>query len=231
MQQCRCLPEAERLNIIENTIHDTHPLVSAAAIELLFEGDSAPCRDIASWILENRAAPHAQQAALELLLKQEPAAGVWKAIAVAKAQDALALANAMHSLEQVSSSVQATPAAMDLVSYILGERHAQSIDLALTATEQIEDPVTIGVVRAGLKTGDSQHIANACEVLRYIEDKDLLDLLGRVLDDVGNNNKDAAAAVSFADASAVLQWCSKRADPWLAECAQHALATSLRVSG
>ncbi|MGD8999268.1 MAG: hypothetical protein PVF75_02550 [Granulosicoccaceae bacterium] len=226
MKQCRCLPEADRALIIEKAIHDNHPLVSATAIELLFSGGTAPCDDVASWISENRASPRAQQAAMTLLLGQEPAAAVWKHIAVTKAQDAHAIARAIHSLKQDTTTMHRVRAAMELVIYALHERHEQSVDLALTATEQIEDPYTIGVVRAGLKTGDSQHIANACEVLRYIEDKDLLDLLGSVLDDVADNTSaTSAGTVTFEDARDALQWCRRRADPWLAECAGHALQT------
>ncbi len=224
MQYCRCLPETDRAGLIEKAIHDTHPLVSGVAIESLFSDSSVFCEDVAAWICNHKASPRAQRAALPLLLKRQAKGAVWKRIALSKAQDAHVIADAARVLKLADPGEKDTSAALKVIQHVLNEHLEQSVDLALTAMEQLEDPLAIAAVRAGLESKDGLHIANACEVLRYIADKELMKLLSGILDDVDEKKKlKVTDKVEFLGVRDVLNWCAQRADPWLSECATHAL--------
>lgn len=224
LQYCRCLPETDRVGLIERAIHDAHPLVRGVALESLFSDSIMFCEDVAAWISNNRASPRAQQAAVPLLLERQAKGMVWKRIALSKAQDAHEIAYAARVLKSAKPGTLNEPAALKLVRHVLHERIEQSIDLALTAMEQFEDPLTIAVVRAGLESKDDLHYANACEVLRYITDKKLMALLSGILDDAYENPKSILMEkVELLGIEDALNWCAQRTDPWLSECATHAL--------
>lgn len=201
---------------------DDHPLVRQAAVELLRRLEHADEHKLESWLLENRASPRTQRTMLEALRGGQPKADVWKEIAYSKAYDAQLLAKVAAVLQGGKDAP--LDSHVELVGYILKERLDQTIELALLAMEKFEDPLTIGVVRAGLGSGDRRHIANACEVLRNLKDTKLANILGDILDEfAGHEETLVGEAGELSNAHDALTWCSHRRDPWLSQCAQRAL--------
>jgi hypothetical protein len=75
----------------------------------------------------------------------------------------------------------------------------------------------IEVIRAGLKSRDKRHFANACELLSMISHGKLTSSLLQVFEDVGDR-KSLNKEESFQSVGDILQWIIEGTDPWLKEC-------------
>ena len=107
-----------------------------------------------------------------------------------------------------------------VLRYALEERTHDLIDLALLALQSSTHDSDIEVIRAGLKSRDKRHFANACELLSMISHGKLTSLLLQVFEDVGDrkslNKEDNLQSVGD-----VLEWIEEGTDPWLNECVSY----------
>ena len=172
------------------------------------------------WLaVENRGSPRAQQTLLAALLEQglpnEALARVFRQ----KSEDAVCLYRALASLGQPT----AAGAGLTLVGLTLAERVPQVLDLALQALQSLEDPIAVATIRAGVKSRNPGHVANACEALRNMEGRPETRTLSRLVEAVHRRGSFVSNGELFPNVRAVLEWCHDREDAWLRMCADHAM--------
>jgi hypothetical protein len=80
----------------------------------------------------------------------------------------------------------------------------------------LENPLDIATIRAGLASVDRRFRGQAAEALRGLGNRALAERLGRLLD--GATGRSAA----FAGTREAMAWLDKSADAWLVECARNA---------
>ncbi len=207
-----------RHTMAEAALEDDHPDVRAAAAQFRFLSGDDTRREAFEWIMQSRISPRAQESILRCVIDRCDSPSLLESIVRTRIDDARQLLLVQRQLHD-QHATGAHRAALELVGLILQERHDQLIQLALLALEHLENPVTVATIRAGLLSGDRAHIANACEALRYINNRPLGALLGDLLE----TPEHEMAAVPADTLRSILTWCSKRADPWLRSASLHAL--------
>jgi hypothetical protein len=90
------------------------------------------------------------------------------------------------------------------------------------AMEPLYEPGVLGIIRGGLLSGDSRHIANACEVLGNLDGKQVIKTLSKILENAAGHDacRDGATFRNLDDA---LHWCSSHGNDWLKTCGMQAL--------
>ena len=209
----RALPRESRRSRCFEALEDGHPRVREAALGLLLGGDAAEIDEMVAWLSGNRGSPRAQQAALDALSERQPPREVLARLADAKVQDAEIYAAIAAQLARERPD---PPDAEKLLRIVLGERRAQMIDLALAAMGNLENPLDVATIRAGLASADRRFRGQAAEALRGLGNRALAERLGRLLDGA------TGPAAAFAGTREAMAWLDKSADAWLAECARHA---------
>ncbi len=211
----RMLPDAECRRLCLAALEDAHPLVREAALALLLEGDGSPGEGLADWLAGNHGSPRAQRAALEALSRHHAARPVFERLAESKAGDAECYAEISALLAR---TLTADTDAAKLLRMVLEERRAQMIDLTLAAMENLENPLDVATIRAGLASPDRRFRAQAAEALRGLGNRSLAARLGRLLEGT------AGSGFRFAGPHAAFAWLREHADAWVGECTRQAAA-------
>jgi hypothetical protein len=172
------------------------------------------------WISSNRGSPRAQQSLLKSLLESTLPASVFENIARIKSEEARVLQQALCMLGEDSARDPDT--AHTWLRHVLKEHLDQTIELALMAMEPLYDPGVLGIIRGGFLSGDSRHVANACEVLGNLDRKHVVRSLNEILENAACNDacKDGSTFQSLDDA---LYWCANHESDWLKSCGVQAL--------
>jgi len=211
------------LEVTESTmldmLEDNHPGVRQHVLKVIKVVCEDPAGLLLRWILDNGGTPRAQQTALDGLGSILSDVSIYERIAESKIQDAMKCIDARKMLD--SENVSPSDA-FDLLITVLTERISQFIDLSLAALEQVEDRTTIHIIRAGLNSGDSRQIANACEAMRHIKKQELAKKLVYIYEgDISERKKHRR----FGSNSDVIQWCRSKLDPWVRTVAKEILLT------
>jgi len=220
------LPARERDRLFLAALGDPHPAVRAAAVRALDQDDAPFIRSLLERLIENTLPPRAQAAALCFIARRRPVRTDLTRIAEAKAREAFVLAHAILVLQRQTRTDGSHDMPAALLDIVLRERLEQTIDLALTATKQLQNRVDIAIIRAAFHSGDRRHIAQAVEALRYLEDRKLAALFGVILGDppsaIARRPPGDEIFVSRRD---VLAWCRRHPAAWIRACAARALGT------
>ena len=208
---------------IANALEDRHPAVRDDAINKFKDDD--PRKLFISWIKDqNIGSPRTQSSILAKLQETGAPNNVMEEVALSKAQDARSISEVLKLLRSHPDTVNI--GAMELMIFALQERQEQFIDLTLQAMKSIEDPVTIKIIQAGIKSRDKRISSQAQEALRNLDNQRLAYLLTDIMDSFTNKNTTKQTNVEIAnDVRSALHWCSNRNDSWLKFCAAEALAT------
>jgi HEAT repeat protein len=214
----------ERETRIARALGDGHPRVREAALRSLQKVTDDFVETAAQWITGNRGNPRAQGTLLGALQAMNLPATRYETIAARKIDEAGRLQAAVAVLEQTPVGTGDSPA-LELVRHTLRERMDQILLLALQALEPLHEPGLIGIIRAGFSSGDSRHVANACEVLVNLGDRKVAGRLHDILEKSISSQTDKTATAEFETVNEVLNWCRQQKDDWLQQCADTALTT------
>ena len=220
-----CLVKLEvvkRTALAINMLEDIHPEVRLAASKILFDED-ADVTAMADWVINNNGSPRCHEVMMRRILMMNPTRHIIENLAHHYASDAISLLDAHKEISKLAKSTANMKSSMKILDYALEERAREIVDLALTAAGEIEDPYTIGAIRAGIKSKERRHWANSCEAVRYIQDKKLASSLTIVLEKLGEelNVHEKKKQTRFAGLNSIVHWLGKRNDPWLQQCIQH----------
>jgi hypothetical protein len=80
----------------------------------------------------------------------------------------------------------------------------------------------IGIIRAGIGSGDIRHIANAREALENLDDREPVAGLAEILRQSVNDEYTRDGS-EFRDPADVIDWCAGHPDEWLRACGSRAL--------
>jgi hypothetical protein len=207
-------------SLILQAIGDGHMRVREAGIDMLktVSKDYTACA--LDWISGNRPSLRAQQALLTSLMDTHLPRSVFEEIARSKSGGILLLQDALAMLENAGDSTGNT--ARSLLQYTLKEQLEQTIELVLLALESLYDRETIRIIHAGFSSGDSRHIANACEVLGNLDKGTMIGNLSDALQRAAGGNFGQKGRF-FACVDDVLHWCADHANSWLSQCGKQAL--------
>ena len=226
----RVLGPEKRNELCLRALEDRHPAVRDAALALLEEamGTERATEILAQWIVENRGFPRAQEAALAAMARFPAPRDIFERIAESKVRDAASIASALRVLKREHAVRERDSSARALLEIALEERLKQVIDLSLTAIGRLEDPAAVATVRAGLRSPDRRHFADACQAMSNFGCKTLATQLVALLDEVeGDQQKSKSGVAAFSDGQEVLAWGSRHSDSWLRECASWGAAVPM----
>jgi len=208
--------------LLHMAIEDSNTLVRLEAARMHSEMAGDDAKDIfAMWLTtEANGSPLAQGAYIDLLHEISSNSTQFEQIALVKAELAQHFFIGYQILERQGGT---EAAAYQLVKHILRERVKQYIELAVHAIQGYERDEDTRVLSTCIKSRDTRHIANACEVLRNFKHRRLGEMLSDLVDQKPVKfNK--LRNPRFADtATSVLSWCKSLPDPWLSLCAKEAL--------
>ena len=214
----RLLPPAERERMCVFALQDAHPEVVSAAMRVIGENHDALPQRVFEWLESSRAAPRRQQMAIACLAHESIPHPLLEDFATRKLADAALMAAA----QRILAGEPDDGAAATLFKIVIGERMAQTIDLALMAMESMSDTGALKVVHAALKSRDSRQVARAREALSYVTHRALATQLEKLLSPEASDA--APDAANLTDRAGILAWCRRHADDWLLNCAEQALA-------
>jgi predicted Fe-Mo cluster-binding NifX family protein len=207
-------------SLILQAIGDGHMRVREAGIDMLKTVSKNYTACALDWISGNRPSLRAQQALLTSLMDTHLPRSVFEEIARSKSGGILLLQDALAMLENAGDSTGNT--ARSLLQYTLKEQLEQTIELVLLALESLYDRETIRIIHAGFSSGDSRHIANACEVLGNLDKGTMIGNLSDALQRAAGGNFGQKGRF-FACVDDVLHWCADHANSWLSQCGKQAL--------
>jgi hypothetical protein len=211
---------AERDELLLQAIGDGHIRVRNAGIHSL-KAVADVYEDLAlDWISTNRGSLRAQQSLLGSLLESTLPASIFEDLARTKSEEARVLQQALCMLEDNPAGGPDT--ARTLLRHALQEHLDQTIELALMAMEPLYEPGIIGIIRGGFLSGDSRHVANACEVLSTLDKASVASSMNTILQNAACNDfsRDGETFQSLDD---VLNWCATNRDDWLKSCGIRAM--------
>jgi len=220
------LSDKNRDRLIARALGDGHPRVRTAALESLQKVTDDFLETAVSWITSNRGNPRAQGALLDALRDLHVPTSRYEHIATRKIDEAERLQGAVNVLENAPTQHEST--ALQLVRHTLRERMEQTLLLALQALEPLYKPGIISTIRAGFSSGDSRHVANACEVLVNLGNRAVAGRLHDILLQSISRQAGVQSDSEFSTVNDVLNWCRQQKDDWLQHCADSALATLAR---
>ena len=172
-----------------------------------------------TWIKGNAASLRAQQALLTSILNEPLPKSVFADIARSKSGEILLLQDAHATFERENRSTGNT--ARSLLQHTLKEQLDQTIELVLLALEPLYNSETIRIVHAGFSSGDSRHIANACEVLENLGKDPMISNLSDALQRSAGGHFEPGGQ-DFTSIDDVLNWCAEHGNSWLNECGKQA---------
>lgn len=201
---------------IEPFLEDPHPEVRVLAAKLLGELALYDERRMTGRISgEASGSPRAQSAVLETLLSGNPSQITMLELAIAKVEDVQRFNEAVRIISQAADDRGNT--AMKVLAIVLDEHLHASIDLTLQALQGNEDASDINAIRMGMKSHEAQFRATACEAIQGLGNKQI----GRILTTIIESPEHIKSRY-FSNVEQVLEWCKKKNDPWLSECASAA---------
>jgi AAA family ATP:ADP antiporter len=212
--------EPGRSKLLLLAIGDGHIRVREAGIAILKSTSEKYTDRALTSITGNEASLRAQQTLLTSILNEPLPKSVFADIACSKSGGILLLQNAHATLEREDGSTGNT--ARSLLQHTLKEQLDQTIELVLLALEPLYNKETIRIVHAGFSSGDSRHIANACEVLGNLGKDTMINNLSDALQKSAGGNFEQDCQ-SFTSVDEVLQWCAGHGNSWLNECGKQAL--------
>ncbi|MCW8964841.1 MAG: MFS transporter [Gammaproteobacteria bacterium] len=202
------------LKAIEQALEDAHPEVRELAAELLNKLEADENTQFRSArLVEMGGSPRAQSAVMKSLVTSGSSKRYLSNMAMAKVEEVKQLNEALQVIRQVES--QSAQSALSVLSIVLEERLKATIDLALQALQGSEDADVIQAIRMGMQSHEVQYQATACEALQGLTNKDI----GRALTEI-IEAPDSSKGSCFSGVEQVIDWCRKRNDPWLHQCAQ-----------
>ena len=200
-------------------LNDANERVRVAAIRTIFQREENSIELLTGWLTDkSKGSFRAQKAMIEILHENHvPAGGMAKVILWKTRQ----LEEIQEALDFVSKTQTADDAGLNVLWYTLVEKRDQLIDLLLSALRSFETPDVIAAVRYGINSKDSRYLAQACEVLRNMKNKQLASILGDILENLDWRNWYCKLqhVGDFTSLEKTLLWCQAQSDPWLAECA------------
>jgi hypothetical protein len=219
----KCLhtvPGTQREVLLLQAIGDGHKRVREAGLEVLRTAVD-DCENLAlAWISGNRGSLRAQQTLLHMLLESALPKSTFEKIARNKLDEARRLQNALHFLQGERSVDETTSHAV--LRYSLKEQLDQYLELVLLALEPLYETGLIGIIRAGIGSGDIRHIANAREALENLDDREPVAGLAEILRQSVNDEYTRDGS-EFRDPADVIDWCAGHPDEWLRACGSRAL--------
>ncbi len=209
------LPFDEREKLLLRAIEDQYPAVRKEAVESMAIQYSDPQQWLVNQLIERQfGSPRARDAMINSLIEYGVSAEQMFSVSLAMAEDALQMHKAAKLLEKEDSNLMP---GLIVLHHAIEERKHDLIDLALLALQSSSHDSDIEVIRAGLKSRDKRHFANACELLSMISQGKLTSSLLQVFEDVGEK-KSLNKEESFQSVGDILQWIIEGTDPWLKEC-------------
>jgi hypothetical protein len=196
-----------------------HSDVRLSAVNVLFDGNEDNDA-LVDWIIENKGSPRAQETLLQYILSKNPPRRIVEKLTHHLTDEAISLLDAHSDLNREKVKLSNPIPAVEILDFALEERSRELIDLSLIAAGKIEDPYTIGTIRAGIKSNENQHWAKSCEAVRYIQDTKIASSLTVVLEKLGDR-KDKLIKNQQSQHSgmhSLLKWLGERGDPWLNQC-------------
>jgi hypothetical protein len=145
---------------------------------------------------------------------------VFAGIARNKSEEILLLQEALALLNHANGNT-----ARSLLQHTLKEQLDRTIELVLLALESLYNKETIRIIHAGFSSGDSRHIANACEVLGNLDKNAMISNLNDALQASAGGDFEQQNQ-RFTSVDEVLQWCADHANDWLSQCGRQALFSS-----
>jgi len=218
---CLHLADAgQRDELLLQAIGDGHIRVRTAGINTL-KAVADAYEDLAlKWITDNRGSPRAQQSLLRSLLESTLPASAFEELARTKSEEARVLQQALCMLGE--SPARDPDTAHTWLRHVLKEHLDQTIELALMAMEPLYDPGVLGIIRGGFLSGDSRHVANACEVLGNLDRKHIVKSLNNILENAACNDA-CRDGSTFQNLDEALYWCANHENDWLKSCGVQAL--------
>ena len=218
IKRCHLLNNPLSSEIIKQALEDINPSVCYEAAKFLYRHTKESDIQFFYWLTHGTiGSPRYQQALIKVLLLHNINPNILEEIAYKKAKEALELNQILEILscdDKSSSSAQIT-------FYAIRERIQEYIDLALLAMQALEHPEDIHIIREGLKSKDSRHIANAHEVITNFKSKRITEIISALIDN--SNHKKSAYSLrnKINNISQALVWCANHNDPWIRYCAQN----------
>ena len=218
IKRCSLLEEPISNKIIKQALEDISPSVCYEAAKLLYSHTKNPDKQFFDWLTQECVgSPRYQDALIKVLLSHNVDRNLFEEIAYKKAEEALELNQILGILscaDKLSSSGQIT-------IYAIEERIQEYIDLALLAMQALEHPEDIHIIREGLKSKDSRHIANAHEIITNFKNKRITEILSALIDKSNYKITACSLGTKIKNVSHALAWCANHNDPWIRYCAQN----------
>ena len=228
--QCvHIIPQELHYNMLECALSDGHIKVRNKAVEALRKEMPDATKLALKWISEdNRGTPRAQETLLNAVLNAVPLSTL-ELIIDNKIKDARQIHRALITVRnhQYDKNNDNQNNNMRLLRHLLEERFQQVLEIALTAMEPLCARNVISIIRAGIRTLDERHMANACEALNSIPNQKLTQPLGQLIQDAYMHTRQTVTN-STEGIEVVLESLATRSDTWLQECANSALLTLQR---
>lgn len=220
--KCTRLCYEQSQSLLKKAVDDTNRLVrnEAARVHYDMAGDDA--RDtLVLWLTaEANGSPRAQRAFLGVLHEVGVDSEQLRDIARSRAE----LARSFYLGHQIlAQHKEYQSAPYQLVRHILQERTREYVELSLYAMKGLENPDDTYIVWASLNSNDPRYIANACEVLRDLNNKELGELLSDLVAQQPLKFSKQKNICFKDNVTSVLSWCKSLPDPWLSMCAKQAM--------
>lgn len=219
---CHLFSESAQLSLITDALEDNSSIVRDQAVEQIIINRAYTPSELVKWItIENKGSPRSQLSIMKALQKHKISKQEMKEIALAKAIDASLITQAIKMIES-DDQYHSIPS-LELLNYTLMEKRQETIDLALFAMHTLENPQDIDIIRAGIKTENPRVLSNACEVLLNMNERDIADILIEIFENLSKKPSNKNSIQEFTNTAELLDWCSKRSDPWLQTCSHNAI--------
>lgn len=226
----RCLFLLESIQLAEpyllSALDDGHLSVRQATHDSIAQLSDTPYEIYLSWVEQNAGSPRAQIEIVKQLISHGAEHSVFNNIIKTKIEFTLKLVEAIQVLDNHDHDI----AVVSVINITLKERLSQIIDLVLLSLEPLVQSDIISVVRAGFKSRDASHLANAREALQGINDKNTIRLLNTLMDQKNNILTTPKNGILKTTPEKVIVWCTNINDQWLQSCGQYALKTMEHVT-
>ncbi len=220
--QCvHIIPQDLRYDKLEYALGDGHVQVRNSAVNALCKETPDAPQLALKWIIEdNRGTPRAQETLLNAVINAIPQSTL-ALIVDNKIKDARQIHAALVTVREHKDDKNNN---LKLLQYLLEERFQQILEIALTAMEPLCARNVISIIRAGIRTLDECHMANACEALNSIPNQTLTQPLGQLIQDAFMPSQQTVVS-NTESIELVLEALMMRPDTWLQDCAKSSLLT------